>query len=241
MNPTPQLGDRHAEEISRIRTEYERRSRDIPEGYYDLRHPVNQFFHQQTVRACLGMLAAAGAMPLDGKRIADVGCGSGSWLLEFLQWGARVEDVAGVDLDSEKIRKAKLRLPGVSLTVGDACSLPWPGNSLDLVSQFTVFTSILDAGVKRSLAAEMIRVLKPGGYVLWYDFRVNNPRNPNVRRVSAPELRTLFPGCAISLRSVTLAPPLARTLVPISWISALMLEKIPLLRTHYAALIQKPA
>jgi hypothetical protein len=87
----------------------------------------------------------------------------------------------------------------------------------------------------------MMRVLKPSGAILWFDFRVNNPRNPGVRGVRAREIASLFPDCSIRLKSVTLAPPLARVIVPRSWIAACMLEKIPFLRTHYLGVIRKRA
>ena len=103
-----------------------------------------------------------------------------------------------------------------------------------------MFTSILSETVKKSAAAEMLRVLKPGGLVLWYDFRVDNPRNPNVRGIGAREIRSLFADCSVKLRSGTLAPPVARRTVPISWILSLCLERIPFLRTHYVGTIRKP-
>jgi hypothetical protein len=49
--------------------------------------------------------------------------------------------------------------------------------------QFTVFTSILDKDMKRNIAAEMLRVLKPKGVIIWYDYFVNNPKNSDVRGV----------------------------------------------------------
>ena len=55
-------------------------------------------------------------------------------------------------------------------------------DSFDFVFQSTVFTSILDSEVRKEVAGEMLRVLKPGGVILWYDFHVNNPRNPDVLR-----------------------------------------------------------
>ena len=94
--------------------------------------------------------------------------------------------------------------------------------------------------MKQKVAAEMLRVVKPQGLILWYDFRYNNPRNSNVRGIGAAEIRGLFPGRQVELRKVTLAPPLARTLVPISWMAALALEKIPLLRTHYLGVVRSP-
>jgi hypothetical protein len=73
----------------------------------------------------------------------------------------------------------------------------------------------------------------------WNDFRVDNPRNRNVAGIRASEIRALFPGCTVDLHSVTLAPPLARAIVPLSWAGALMLESLPFLRTHYLGIIRK--
>jgi SAM-dependent methyltransferase len=142
-------------------------------------------------------------------------------------------------LDERRIQEARLRLPGADIVCGDAEHLPWADSSMDIVCQLTMMTSILDPGVKRLVAAEMLRVLKPGGHILWYDFRVDNPKNPSVRGIGAREIRELFPHCSIYLRLLTLAPPIARVVVPLSWIAGLMLEKLPFLRTHYIGMICK--
>jgi hypothetical protein len=38
---------------------------------------------------------------------------------------------------------------------------------------------------------------------------------------------------------VTLAPPIARRLVPLSWMAAMALEKLSMLNTHYLGIIRK--
>jgi hypothetical protein len=43
----------------------------------------------------------------------------------------------------------------------------------------------------------MMRVLRPGGLIALYEFRMNNPRSPRVRGVSLRSLERLFPGCRI--------------------------------------------
>ena len=53
------------------------------------------------------------------------------------------------------------------------------------------------------------------------------------------EIGRLFPECDVRLRSVTLAPPLARRVVPLSRASGVLLESIPLLRTHFFGVIRK--
>ena len=104
-----------------------------------------------------------------------------------------------------------------------------------------MFTSILDAEMKRRVGAEVVRILKPGGVLIWYDFLFDNPLNPNVRGIGASEIRSLFPGCVIRLRRTTLAPPIARHLVPVSWTASLLLEKLGIFNAYYLAVIRKPA
>jgi len=226
-------------ETVRITTEYDRRAREIPEDYYCLSRPANLMMHQQTLRSCLALLRRSSVFPLAGRRIADIGCGSGTWLLEFMRWGAEPSDLAGIDLIPGRIERARLRIPQADLRTGNATKVPWPEGSFDLVSQFMAFTSILEPAVKQAAAAEMLRVLKPGGVILWFDFRIDNPANRQVRGIRAPEIRSLFPECGIRLMSAMLAPPLTRLTAGWAWPLAEILHAMPFLRTHYAGLISK--
>ncbi len=227
------------QETARISAEYRRREQEIPADSYIWSQPANLLLHQQTVRGCIAALDRAGLFPLRRKAVADIGCGDGAWLLEFAQWGASPEDLAGVDLHEGRVERAKRRLPHADLRAGDASKLPWPDGSFDLVSQFTVFTSILDPEMEMAIAQEMLRVIKPEGAILWFDFRYNNPWNKNVRGIGAERINALFPGCEVDLQPVLLAPPLARSIAGWSWPLAELLYSIPLLRTHYAGLIRR--
>ena len=226
-------------EVARISTEYERRSRELPAGYYLWNKPGNLFIQEQTVRTCIRLLDRAGMFPLGGLRIADIGCGFGGWLLEFMQWGADPEGLAGIDLSLARARTAQERIPQADVRIGTASELPWADESFDLVSQFTVFTSILDADFRRAVAREMLRVLRPGGAILWFDFRMNNPQNRQVRGIPAPEIRSLFEGCTVDLVPAVLAPPLSRAMAGWARPVAELLYCVPALRTHIAALIRK--
>ena len=86
----------------------------------------------------------------------------------------------------------------------------------------------------------MMRVVKPEGFILWYDYHVNNPWNNDVRGVKRNEINRLFPSCRIELQRITLIPPLARLLVPYSYFACYLLEKLPPLCTHYLGVIRKP-
>jgi SAM-dependent methyltransferase len=231
--------DPDAQEIDRIRAEYRRRDREIPASFYDLSRPAPRFAFSRLCAVVMEALRTAGKLPLTGRALADVGCGDGRWLLQFAEWGAAPEALFGIDLSEIRLAAARGRLPGASLVCGDARNLPWPDASFDVVTQFVVFSSILRPAVKRRIAAEMLRVLKPDGAILWYDTRCRNPRNPNTRGIGASEIRGLFPSCELRLRSVTLAPPLARRVVPVSANAGALLERAPFLRTHYFGVIRR--
>ena len=77
----------------------------------------------------------------------------------------------------------------------------------------------------------MLRVLRPGGVMLWYDYHVDNPRNADVRGVTEARDARAVSRCRLDLRRVTLAPPLARALAPHSRLACQLLEAIPFLRT----------
>jgi SAM-dependent methyltransferase len=236
-----------ADEAARIRGEYARRAREVPEELYSVRNPGHLFCSLQRIRHLVRVLSAEGCFPLSDRRILDVGCGHGGWLSDFESWGARRENLAGMELDPARAEVARRRLGpthsdgsgGADIRAGDASRLPWPDESFDLVVQATVFTSILDSEMRRSVAAEIARVLKPSGVLLWYDFFYDNPRNPNVRAVGAAEIRALFPDFRVELERVTLAPPVARRLVPVTWIGALVLEKFRLFNTHYLGVLRR--
>jgi SAM-dependent methyltransferase len=228
-------------ETERILDEYARRKATLPADFYALHRPANLFNYQGLQRAVLSALATAGQLPLSERRILDVGCGGGPGVGMFELFGASRHSISGIELNPEHLAVAQQRFSGADLRLGNAAELPWSDGLFDIVFQATMFTSILEPRLKQSIAAEMLRVLRGDGVVLWYDFHFNNPQNPNVRGIGRRELAALFPNCQIHLRRVTLAPPLARRLVPLSWPAARLLEQLRFLNTHYLATIRKRA
>ena len=43
-------------------------------------------------------------------------------------------------------------------------------------------------------AGEIIRVMRPGGWLVWFDLRYDNPWNAGVHGLSKGRLAQLFPG-----------------------------------------------
>jgi ubiquinone/menaquinone biosynthesis C-methylase UbiE len=224
-------------EAERIRTVYASRGAT---SRYSVLEPGHAFMLFEQGRRMLRALTKHGCSRLDAKRVLDIGCGTGYWLREFVQWGARPEHLTGVDLLADRIAKAQALCPAtVSLRCADARALPFADDSFDIVLQSTVFTSVLDPAIRQRIAEEMLRVLSPDGLILWYDFHVGHPRNRDVRGVPKREVRALFPGCRLDLARATLAPPVVRILARYSWLACALLERIPFLCTHYVGAIWK--
>ena len=161
-----------------------------------------------------------------------------SALQDLLRVGAPSQGLFGADLLLSPLRSAATRLPRQGVLQADGQDLPFQDEQFDLALQFTAFSSVLDEGVRRHMAAEMLRVLKPGGAVLWYDFWLN-PTNRQTRGIRPAEIRSLFPGCSFTMRKITLAPPIARRVVPISWGMAQLLEALKLFNSLYLVLMRK--
>jgi ubiquinone/menaquinone biosynthesis C-methylase UbiE len=226
-----------APELARIRAAYAKRQN---RSVYSLFEPAQMLAIQERERKLLQVLAAYGIASLESTKILEVGCGTGFWLREFVRWGAQPENIYGIDLLPERIAEARrLCSVGVKLECGSATRLKLANSEFDLVLQSTMFTSILDRQVKMQIAGEMVRVLRPKGCIIWYDFRVDNPRNFDVRGIKIGEIRMLFPGCSVNLHKLTLAPPLARPVARISSALHSAFSSISPLRTHYLALIRR--
>ena len=226
-------------DLDRLRAEYADRERRLAGS--DIYSPFNTahlFMTQQRQRVTLKTLRRFGFYPLDQRRILEVGCGRGGVLLEYLSHGATPARIHGIDLLEDRVVEAHARMPSLSLSCANGQHLPYPAGVFDLVLQYTAFSSLLDDGVKANVAREMLRVLRPDGAIVWYDYWLN-PTNPQARGIRPAEIRRLFPGCAYHFQRITLAPPITRRLVRLSWLLCYVLEKSVLLNTHYLAVIRK--
>ena len=218
----------------------ERYARRRDPGRYSLLRPEVMHALQERQRALRGLLAQAGLHDLAGLHLLEVGCGAGGNLLELLRLGFAPAHLSGIELLPERLAMARAVLPeAVQLRGGDALQAEVTAQSLDIVFVSTVFSSLLDDGYQQRLADAMWSWLKPGGAVLWYDFTVDNPRNPDVRGVPLQRLRALFPHGRMTYRRVTLAPPLARALACVHPGLLPLANSLPGLRTHVLAWVAR--
>ncbi len=196
---------------------------------------------QERQRAMLRLFARLGFDDLAALSLLEVGCGGGGNLQELLRLGFAPQHLSGAELLAERIAQARAGLPAtVALFEGDATLLDLPPASFDMVFVSTVFSSLLDSAFQQRLADTIWRWVKPGGGVLWYDFTVNNPSNPDVRGVPLGRVRSMFPQGRVQAQRVTLAPPIARAVTRVHPALYALFSTVPLLRTHVLAWIAKP-
>jgi len=158
-------------------------------------------------------------VPLEGKRILDVGCGVGMYMQAFGRYAA---EVYGIEIEFPRALEARARATGVVQAVGEA--LPFASSSFDVAFSHEVLEHVQD---DRQSAREMVRVVRPGGHIVifvpnrlypfethgcywrgtyhfgniplinWLPDPLRNRLAPHVRAYTVPGLRALFRGLPV--------------------------------------------
>jgi ubiquinone/menaquinone biosynthesis C-methylase UbiE len=121
-------------------------------------------------RACIQLYHhVATQVELKGKRVLEVSCGHGGGA-SFLTRTLQPARYTGLDLNPTGIRFCQRRhqVPGLDFLQGDAENLPFPDASFDAV--INVEASHCYPDFPRFLA-QVARVLRPGGFFCYADFR----------------------------------------------------------------------
>jgi ubiquinone/menaquinone biosynthesis C-methylase UbiE len=192
-------------------------------------NPGNAAIRAELVSAVFGL---AGAQLRSAREIVDIGCGTGWWLEQL----ARRADVAatlhGVEILPERLEAARARVPEADLSVADARDLPLPDGGFDVVTLFTVLSSLASAADAEMALREAWRVVAPGGVLLVWEPRLPNPLSPNTLLVSRRMLEGPLDGARLEVCSTTVLPALARALGRTTGVAYPLLNRIRALRTH---------
>ena len=101
-----------------------------------------------------------------GKKVLDIGCGSGDWACLAVECGAKSVD--GFDIQEgmvELARQATAQYSSVNICVGDVMDMPYDDNTFDVaISIFVTCNLPIEALTKHF--EELNRVLMPGGKAL---------------------------------------------------------------------------
>ncbi len=134
-----------------------------------------------------------------GKKLLEVGCGTGHWSRFFSECGF---EVTGVDISERMINIARAKnIPNSSFQVADGHFLPFEDSAFDVTAAITTLEFVRDAEV---VVQEMVRCTrKPGGQLLigvlnelaWLNRdRKQRPESPYIkaRLFSPKELKQLL-------------------------------------------------
>lgn len=100
----------------------------------------------------------------EAGKVLEVGCGAGQFIRAIKKLRPEL-DCFGADISREAIAIAKNRNDGVSYSLSEAESLPYPDNFFDAVLIFDVLEHVENPA---QILREVRRVLKPGG--IFYAF-----------------------------------------------------------------------
>jgi len=103
-------------------------------------------------------------------RLLDLGCGTGAFLREVKRNYPRLA-VTGIDLSGPYLEVARRRLAmwsRVELIEGAAEAIPAPAEAFDIVTALYLLHE-LPGRIRRAIAGEICRVLKPGGTLILVD------------------------------------------------------------------------
>lgn len=186
-------------ELERIRRAYA--AKDASQTYRQQYLPFAEVpfgYLLQRLR-CLGdLLRGAGIESLAGLDICDLGCGTGGFLGLMPSFGADPRRLCGVELMADRLAAARLAYPALRFEPAPGDRIPLPDGSCDLIICSLVFSSVHAMDLRQRLAEDCARVLRPGGYVFWWDLFHLADLEPSVPL----DPRALFPGWSIAEQRV---------------------------------------
>jgi ubiquinone/menaquinone biosynthesis C-methylase UbiE len=117
----------------------------------------------------------AGAVPLQGREVLEVGCGRGGGA-SFVKRYHHPKQLTGVDFSAKAVRfcQGNHAVDGLSFVYGDAENMPFDDESFDAVINVE---SSHCYGSMTIFLREVYRVLRPGGHFLFADVRATEDRD----------------------------------------------------------------
>ncbi|MCL4766042.1 MAG: methyltransferase domain-containing protein [Hyphomicrobiaceae bacterium] len=153
--------------------------------------------------------------------LLDVACGTGRFLRQ-VRLAFPALKLTGLDLSRPYIEEAARHMQGLrraELIVGNAESIPLPDSSQDVVTCIFLFHE-LPPEVRRTVTAEIARVLKPGGLLVFIDSLQMGDKpgwdglleafpvrfhEPYFRHYAIDDLDAMFAGDGLAAESTSLA------------------------------------
>jgi len=160
-----------------------------------------------------------------GKKLLDVGCGTGHWSRFFSEYGF---DVTGVDISERMIKIAQGKnIANASFQIADGHFLPFADDSFDVTAAITTLEFVRDAD---AVMTEMTRCTRKTGQILLGVLnrlckinrqrqKRNSPENPyaGARLFTPAELKEFLEPYGQAKIAVGGFVPAQDWLIPFSW------------------------
>lgn len=137
-------------------------------------------------------------IPLDGRRVLDIGCGSGGIAIELVErYGAA--EVVGIDIEAGVLERARQRVMKrrlerrIVLQRVEAGPLPFAEADFDAVFSKD---SMIHIPEKEMLFDDVFRVLNPGGWFIAGDWLISHDGEPSAEMKHYVSLEGLSFGMA---------------------------------------------
>jgi ubiquinone/menaquinone biosynthesis C-methylase UbiE len=133
------------------------------------------------IRSLMETKAITNLTELDGKRVLDLAMGTGRITKSLLKFNAQV---FGVDASTEMLAVAKKNIKSKRLTIikSNAFKLPFKNNYFDVIVCFR-FIRHLNTNERKNIYAEIRRVLKKDGHLIFDACNILRHRNHETRSV----------------------------------------------------------
>lgn len=119
--------------------------------------------------------------------ILEVGCGTGRLLLPAREMGYRVNGLdASPDMLDMLRQKAQEKYPDLDLQLAEAAAMPYDDATFDLTYAIRVLSPTKSREYALRVVDEMMRITKPGGYVL---VEFQNTHRPRLGKGRQPSVR----------------------------------------------------
>lgn len=169
-------------------------------------------FHLTGVRFVERMmerLLEYGSKEPSAATVLEVGCGVGRFMKPL---ACRFKRVIGIDISRVMLSRARrycTSLPNITYILNDGASIPVPDASVDYCVSAGVFQHIIDAEVTLNYVREALRVLIPGGLLL-FQFEGNRTaavgRAQTGARISAALLDAGLADTTYRIREISIDP-----------------------------------
>jgi SAM-dependent methyltransferase len=133
-------------------------------GHIGFSESYNSWLYRRKKR-CLE--SSLGNIPLEGKEVLDIGCGTGFFVEWYLERGA---NVCGIDITDVSIEKLKQRYRGEFFTQDITDPDYRPRREFDVVNMWDVIYHIVEANAFDRALENISRSVKPDGLFVFTDW-----------------------------------------------------------------------